>query len=88
MAMITQNDLIRRHWFLKSRTTPIEDSYDFQEELGSGAYGKVYRITSKDSPYQSFAVKIIQKNRVKDFKTFKKEVKTLSKLDHPNIIKV
>jgi calcium-dependent protein kinase len=37
---------------------------------------------------QKFAVKAIQKKKVKDFNTFVNEVKILQNLDHPNIIKL
>jgi len=34
------------------------------------------------------AIKVIQKKRVKDYKTFINEINILRKLDHPNIIKL
>ncbi len=60
----------------------IDDKrYVLHEDIGSGAYGKVYRATrlKKKRPV---AVKIFKE----DAKSFMKEITILSKLDHPNIV--
>jgi calcium-dependent protein kinase len=68
---------------------PLEKDYQIQETLGKGAYGKV--VKALHIPSQDFrAIKIIdtrhmhKEDRIKIFQ----EIKILSKLDHPNIIKI
>ena len=58
------------------------------EEVGRGAYGRVYLATPKDSNGLLRAVKMISKARIKFPITFFNEIEILMKLDHPNIIKI
>ena len=57
--------------------------------LGEGAYGKVYKATSKINPDRIAAVKIINKRGMDDFtlKSLESEIHLLNKVDHPHIAK-
>ena len=78
---------LRKQWFINSRKETIENYYEFESEIGSGAYGKVIKAKERSSGGY-FAIKIIQKNRVVEFQTFKQEIEILTILDHPNIVKL
>lgn len=69
--------------------SPLDKDYQIHQQLGKGAFGKVvkaFHLPSKE--YR--AIKIINtKNLNNDDKTkIFQEIKILSKLDHPNIIKI
>jgi calcium-dependent protein kinase len=78
---------LRKQWFINSRKDSIENYYEFGAEIGSGAYGKVIKAQEISSG-NIYAIKIIQKNRVIEFHTFKQEIEILRVLDHPNIVKL
>jgi len=74
---------------INENDSSLEKDYQIQETLGKGAYGKV--VKALHLPSQEFrAIKIIdtrhmhKEDRIKIFQ----EIKILSKLDHPNIIKI
>ena len=76
---------LRKQWFINSCLDSIEKFYEFENDIGSGAYGKVVKAR-EISTGNYFAIKIVQKNRVSEFHTFKHEVDILRILDHPNIV--
>ncbi|OMJ79164.1 hypothetical protein SteCoe_20863 [Stentor coeruleus] len=78
---------LRRQWFISSKLYDIKSEYDFLEETGNGAFGKVYKCKHIDSGILR-AIKVIQKIRVNDYKTFITEIEILKTLDHPNIINI
>lgn len=55
--------------------------------LGQGAYGTVYKATSKSDPNHHVAIKIIDKSKLDRHsrEALKDEVEILQKLDHPRI---
>lgn len=66
----------------------IRDRYEFKEELGSGAFSKVFRAINKETK-EEVAVKIIDKKKASDEtekKRLETEVTILKKVKHPNII--
>mmetsp|Transcript_4166 Transcript_4166/g.6198 ORF Transcript_4166/g.6198 Transcript_4166/m.6198 type:complete len:251 (+) Transcript_4166:28-780(+) len=71
-------------WSIKNN---IKEKYHFEAKLASGGFGIVY-LASDRKTGEKFAVKAIQQQRVKDYKSFVTEVKILKNLDHPNIIKL
>lgn len=87
--MVSQGDnfALKRQWFIGSRSDNLEDSYSIDCEIGSGAYGKVYKAVSlvRECPV---SIKAVQKVRVADYKTFVTEVELLKVLDHPHIMKI
>lgn len=58
-----------------------------RQELGSGAYGTVYKAKLKGTE-KVRAIKRIKKSAIKFPQTFINEIEILKKLDHPNIIKI
>ncbi|CAG9317023.1 unnamed protein product [Blepharisma stoltei] len=79
--------VIKKQWLVSSRTVDIMTCYSFEKEIGSGAYGKVFQAKDINSGILR-AVKVIQKNRVKDYGTFCNEINILKTLDHPNVVNV
>lgn len=79
--------VIKKQWFISSRTEEIRTCYQFEKEIGSGAYGKVFLAYDNNSNIPR-AVKVVQKARVKDYNTFCNEIGILKTLDHPNIVNV
>jgi calcium-dependent protein kinase len=68
----------------------ISKSYKILEKIGEGSFGKVYKVIYILTN-QLRAMKLVKKESVQyqdDEKKFLKEIEVLSKLDHPNIIKV
>jgi len=65
--------------FVDSCKGNIKDQYHFKEKLANGGFGVVYlaehRVTN-----QLFAVKAIQKKKVKDYSTFVNEINILKVL--------
>ena len=57
------------------------------QELGMGAYSKVFRVENK-STNEIFACKELLKSKIKDQKKFRNEINIMSECDHPNIIKL
>ncbi|TXG71501.1 hypothetical protein EZV62_000080 [Acer yangbiense] len=64
--------------------------YELGRILGEGNFGKVKLAKNLDSG-QSFAVKILEKNRIIDLKItdqIKREIATLKLLKHPNVVRL
>lgn len=56
--------------------------------LGAGAFGKVFLSESIADPTFKVAIKVLNKAKLKDLiETIREEVKILTCLDHPNIVK-
>ena len=84
------NILVRTSTFVRKTNENIKTIYTFLEKLGSGAFGTVYKIKHKTLGHIR-AVKVLSKDALKQYscdKTFLHEIEILSKLDHPNIIKI
>jgi calcium-dependent protein kinase len=79
--------MIRKSKFIGRIYDNIEEYYDFIAELGSGCYGKVFRVKEKFSGYIR-ACKVINKNRIKRSDRFKTEIELLKTIDHHNIVKL
>ena len=83
-----QTEGVNEEQLLKeSHVGKIKDKYHFSQKLASGGFGIVY-LAEERKTGQKFAIKAIQKKKLKDFQTFVNEVKILKALDHPNIIKL
>lgn len=61
------------------------------EILGEGSYGKVFVFTSRgdELPLKKYAVKVLLKSIMgrSGLEDIRREIQTLSMMDHPNIIK-
>lgn len=67
----------------------ISDDYTFIEILGQGHFGIVRKAINKHDSNLIVAVKSINKQKLKkEIHLLKREVESLSALDHPNIIKL
>ncbi|CAD8148014.1 unnamed protein product [Paramecium pentaurelia] len=69
-------------------TEDIQKIYIFGKVLGVGSFGKVIAAKMKSNPLKRYAIKIIEKRKVKGREDIlANEIFILQKLDHPNIIK-
>lgn len=56
--------------------------------LGAGSFGKVFLSENVSDPSFKVAIKVLNKAKLKDhLDSIKEEVRILTKLDHPNIVK-
>lgn len=61
--------------------------YNFEKILGKGSFGLVRVISLKKEPEKKFALKIIEKDKVKEkFYLLQREITILRNMDHPSII--
>jgi calcium-dependent protein kinase len=74
-------------YFADSTKGNIKEAYHFERKLANGGFGIVYLAEHRQTK-QQFAVKAIQKKKLKDYTTFINEINILKVLDHPNIIKL
>ena len=65
----------------------ITQFYEVQKKIGEGAYGKIYKVRNKQSG-DIRAMKQITKTKITDMGKFQTEIKILSMLDHPNIVRL
>ena len=65
----------------------IWDTYEKRETVGFGLCGAVFVVQEK-STKQKFAMKSVYKKHLKLLSDFRSEIKLLSTLDHPNVIKL
>lgn len=65
----------------------LTDHYSAKAELGSGSYGKVFQVKHLKSG-DLRACKQLTKKHIQDLNKFTLEINILSKMDHPNIIKL
>mmetsp|Transcript_46180 Transcript_46180/g.53468 ORF Transcript_46180/g.53468 Transcript_46180/m.53468 type:complete len:511 (+) Transcript_46180:33-1565(+) len=75
--------------FIKKKNTSFYKDYEFIKELGKGAFGEVVEAMHKDSK-QHRAVKIISHTGISETEREEifKEIETLKRLDHPNVMKI
>lgn len=66
----------------------VNDTYEIQSLIGEGAFGEVYKVKHKYLGTQ--VLKVFRQEYVEntDIETVTKEAKILSKLTHPNIVRV
>jgi calcium-dependent protein kinase len=88
--MSNEKLVLKKQWFISNRPGAITDYYELdQKALGAGAFGTVIRGRVKGQSDNSWrAIKKIPKKKVTDKVEFLTEIELLSKLDHPNIIKL
>ena len=71
-----------------SKGENISDTYEIQFFIGQGAFGEVYRVKHKYLGLQVLKVFKEEYAEKTDLETITKEAKILSKLTHPNIVRV
>ena len=77
--MVDQSDKGSVQLFSDSKNGNIKDIYSFQSKLAQGGFGIVYLAEHRQTK-QQFAVKAIQKKKVKDYTTFINEINILKLL--------
>ena len=76
--------------FIKKRTDKVNDHYTTIKKLGEGAFGQVFMVENKVSKIKR-AMKVISKECILNgvnLEEVTNEIKILSLLDHPNIMKI
>ena len=75
---------------IQGKTESISKSYVIIKRLGSGTFGKVYKVRHIQTGSLR-AMKVVKRDTVNyqdDEKLFLKEIEILSQLDHPNVLKI
>ena len=71
--------------------TQLKQNYKITNDtkiLGAGSFGKVFLSENISDPNFKVAIKVLNKAKLKDnLAAIKEEVRILTKLDHPNIVK-
>lgn len=79
--------MISKSSFIGEYIENIEKFYNFEKELGSGAYGKVFRVQHLATK-EYFACKKMNKRQINNKSRFKIEIDLLKATDHPYIVKL
>ena len=88
METNNENDLkINKETFITIIKGDITQFYEVIKKIGEGAYGKIYKVKNKQSG-DIRAMKQIIKSKITDMTKFQTEIKILSKVDHPNIVRL
>ena len=78
---------INKESFVSINKGDITQFYEVIKKIGEGAYGKIYKVRNKQSG-DIRAMKQITKNKIPDITKFQTEIKILSMVDHPNIVRL
>ncbi len=65
----------------------LEDEYEILEDLGCGRYGVVKKVLHRRR-MKEYAVKKIAKTKIESVEWIKNEINILTKLNHPNVMKL
>ena len=79
-------NLARDTFILKSSET-LAKKYLKIKEVSNGTYAKIYMVQSK-TDMKLYCCKEILKDKISDLNKFRNEINILSKVDHPNIIRL
>ncbi|KAI3809987.1 hypothetical protein L1987_19592 [Smallanthus sonchifolius] len=83
---IEQKDFIDLPLFSLSKLLVATDNFSFNNKLGEGGFGPVYKGVLDDG--QEIAVKRLSTNSSQGAEEFKNEVLFISKLQHRNLVKI
>ena len=83
----TSEPTFAKHTFINHKKANLNDFYEIEDEIGIGRYSKCFRAKNKETGHY-FACKELEKGNLTDYDTLMSEIEILSKLDHPNIIKL
>ena len=75
----TKNSAQQANYFMDSRKANIKEKYHFSSKLAQGGFGVVYLAEDRQTK-EKFAVKAIQKRKLKDYTTFINEINILKVL--------
>ena len=79
--------VIKKEFFIRQTDGQITQYYEVLKKIGEGASAKVYKVKEK-STGEIRAMKQVEKSKLPDVKYFETEIKILSLLDHPNIVRL
>lgn len=79
---------IKNSTFVSDQFGDYKSTYEIIKELGTGSFGKVFKVKHLKYPDQVFAMKIVKKRTFDDENIVLNEINCLKELDHPNIMKV
>ena len=79
--------IIKKEFFIRQTDGQITQYYEVLKKIGEGASAKVYKVKEK-STGEIRAMKQVEKSKLPDVKYFETEIKILSLLDHPNIVRL
>ena len=86
--MEEQNKLkINKEFFIRQTDGLITQYYEVIKKIGEGASAKVYKVKEKSTGFIR-AMKQVEKSKLPDVKYFETEIKILTLLDHPNIVRL
>lgn len=71
----------------KIKDKNLTDLYFIKNDLGQGSYGKVFQVKNKITG-ETRACKQLAIKHIQNYEKFMLEINILSKMDHPNIIKL
>ena len=83
----SKNLIIKKEFFIRQTDGQITQYYEVLKKIGEGASAKVYKVKEKSSG-EIKAMKQVEKSKLPDIKYFETEIKILSLLDHPNIVRL
>ena len=88
MKKQTKDDIsFNKESFILKSTGTIAKRYLKIKNIANGTYSKVYIVQNK-TDFKLYCCKEILKNKVADINKFRNEINVLSKVDHPNIIRL
>lgn len=79
--------IIKKEFFIRQVDGQITQNYEVIKKIGEGASAKVYKVKEKNTG-EIKAMKQVEKAKLPDIKYFETEIKILSLLDHPNIVRL
>ena len=85
--METEKDGFRKQTFIEQQKGNIFDKYEIVTQIGAGGYARCLKVKNKITN-QFYACKELQKNKLSDYNSLKREISIMIQLDHPNIIKL
>ena len=85
--METKSLKINKESFVSIYKGDITHFYEIIKKIGEGGYGKIYKVKNKESG-DIRAMKQIMKSKIPDIEKFQNEIKILSMVDHPNIVRL
>ena len=91
MFLPTNKELIDKNSSFENGAHNLsKDSFTFLVQIGTGSFGKVYKVSSKLTN-QVYALKVLSKNQITNLRLteqLKNEISILSRCNHENIMKL
>ena len=78
---------INKESFVIINKGDITQLYEVVKKIGEGSFGKIYKVKNKLSG-DIRAMKQIMKSKIPNIEKFQNEIKILTMVDHPNIVRL